>query len=76
MAILGKRNLLSVIRESSPGLYLDGGELGEILLPGRYIPKNLTQGQKLGRLCLSAIRKTGSSPPPKRRMPWWASSRI
>ncbi len=47
MAILGKRNLLSIIRESSPGLYLDGGELGEILLPGRYIPKNLVQGQKL-----------------------------
>jgi predicted RNA-binding protein (virulence factor B family) len=47
MATLGRRNLLSVIRESSPGLYLDGGELGEILLPGRYIPKNLTQGQKI-----------------------------
>jgi predicted RNA-binding protein (virulence factor B family) len=47
MAILGKRNLLSVIRESAPGLYLDGGALGEILLPGRYIPKNLAQGQKL-----------------------------
>jgi hypothetical protein len=47
MAILGKRNLLSVIRESSPGLYLDGGELGEILLPGRYIPKNLAPGRKL-----------------------------
>lgn len=47
MAILGKRNFLSVIRESSPGLYLDGGGLGEILLPGRYVPKNLAQGQKL-----------------------------
>jgi predicted RNA-binding protein (virulence factor B family) len=47
MAILGKRNLLSVIRESSPGLYLDGGALGEILLPGRYIPKNLAQKQKI-----------------------------
>lgn len=47
MAILGKRNLLSIIRESSPGLYLDGGELGEILLPGRYIPKNLVPKQKL-----------------------------
>jgi hypothetical protein len=47
MAILGKRNLLSVIRESSPGLYLDGGELGEILLPGRYIPKDLAPGRKL-----------------------------
>jgi len=47
MAMLGKRNLLSVNRESTPGLYLDGGELGEILLPGRYIPKNLSQGQKI-----------------------------
>jgi predicted RNA-binding protein (virulence factor B family) len=47
MALLGQRNLLSVNRESSPGLYLDGGELGEILLPGRYIPKNLRQGQKI-----------------------------
>ncbi|HAM74021.1 MAG TPA: GntR family transcriptional regulator [Verrucomicrobiales bacterium] len=47
MATLGKRNTLSIIRESEPGLYLDGGELGEILLPGRYIPANLAQGQKL-----------------------------
>jgi predicted RNA-binding protein (virulence factor B family) len=47
MATLGKRNLLSVIRESSPGLYLDGGELGEILLPGRYIPKGLVPKQKI-----------------------------
>jgi predicted RNA-binding protein (virulence factor B family) len=47
MAIIGKRNLLSVVRESSPGLYLDGGELGEILLPGRYIPANLAQKEKI-----------------------------
>ncbi len=40
MAILGKRNRLPVVRASAPGLYLDGGELGEILLPGRYIPPN------------------------------------
>jgi predicted RNA-binding protein (virulence factor B family) len=47
MAIIGKRNLVSVIRESQPGLYLDGGELGEILLPGRYIPAGLAPKQKL-----------------------------
>ena len=47
MATLGKRNLLSIVRESEPGLYLDAGELGEILLPGRYIPRNLAQGDKL-----------------------------
>ncbi len=47
MAILGKRNLLSIVRASSPGLYLDGGELGEILLPGRYIPADLKPKDKL-----------------------------
>lgn len=41
MATLGKRNTLSIIRESTPGLYLDGGELGEILLPKRYIPADI-----------------------------------
>jgi len=41
MAIIGKRNRLSVVRAAPPGLYLDGGVLGEILLPGRYIPANL-----------------------------------
>src|SRR5271169_3478083 len=47
MAILGKRNTLSIVRASGPGLYLDGGELGEILLPGRYIPANLKPKDKL-----------------------------
>jgi predicted RNA-binding protein (virulence factor B family) len=47
MAFLGKRNTLGIIRESAPGLYLNGGELGEILLPGRYIPANLKPKDKL-----------------------------
>lgn len=47
MAILGKRNTLSIVRESTPGLYLDGGELGEILLPGRYIPAYLKPKDQL-----------------------------
>ena len=46
-AILGKRNILSIVRASAPGHYLDGGELGEILLPGRYIPANLKPKDKL-----------------------------
>lgn len=41
MAILGKRNQLHVVREAPPGLYLDGGALGEILLPRRYVPQGL-----------------------------------
>lgn len=47
MATIGRRNLLSIIRESAPGLYLNGGGLGEILLPGRYIPRDLKPGDKL-----------------------------
>jgi predicted RNA-binding protein (virulence factor B family) len=47
MATLGKRNTLSIVRESTPGLYLDGCELGEILLPKRYIPANLKPKDKL-----------------------------
>jgi len=47
MATIGRRNTLSIVRESAPGLYLNGGELGEILLPGKYIPRDLQQGDKL-----------------------------
>lgn len=41
MAIIGRRNRLPVVREASPGFYLDGGTHGEILLPGRYIPRGV-----------------------------------
>jgi hypothetical protein len=37
MAIIGQRNHLSVVRETASGFYLDGGDLGEILLPGSDI---------------------------------------
>jgi predicted RNA-binding protein (virulence factor B family) len=47
MALIGRRNILSIERASGPGLYLNGGELGEILLPGRYIPDDIAPGKKL-----------------------------
>jgi uncharacterized protein len=47
MATLGTYNVLPIIRESTPGLYLDGGELGEILLPKRYIPRDIQPKDKL-----------------------------
>ena len=47
MAIIGRRNRLSIERSATPGLYLNGGELGEILLPGRYIPADVKPGDKL-----------------------------
>jgi hypothetical protein len=47
MASIGERNALRAVREAPPGLYLDGEELGEILLPGRYIPKGAVPGDYL-----------------------------
>jgi len=47
MAVLGKINRLTVLKDSSPGLFLDGGELGEILLPGDAIPKGAVPGDVL-----------------------------
>src|SRR3954466_8951467 len=41
MATIGRRNTLKIIREAPPGLYVDGGELGEILLPRKYIPSDI-----------------------------------
>lgn len=42
--LLGKRNQLKVLRIKDHGLYLEGGEIGDILLPNRYIP----EGTKVG----------------------------
>lgn len=47
MAIIGKRNILTIVRDSTPGIYLDGGELGEILLPNRYVPRHFAPGDRL-----------------------------
>jgi predicted RNA-binding protein (virulence factor B family) len=45
MAQLGKRSRLFVVRAATPGVFLDGGELGEILLPGRYVPPGTISGE-------------------------------
>jgi uncharacterized protein len=47
MALIGKRNTLAIVRQAPPGYYLDGGEHGEILLPGRYISAGAMPGGKL-----------------------------
>src|SRR6185437_545886 len=47
MATIGKRNILTVVRGSSPGLYLDGDEDGEILLPNRYVPQGIKMGGQI-----------------------------
>lgn len=48
MAIeLGKYNQLKIVKEVDFGLYLDGGEEGEILLPARYVPYDYEIGQEI-----------------------------
>ena len=47
MAVIGKTNSLRVVREAPQGLYLDGDTLGEILLPGSYIPRGTAPGDTL-----------------------------
>ncbi len=47
MAKIGERASLKILREKSFGLYLDGGELGEVLLPHREVPKDNVIGASL-----------------------------
>lgn len=47
MAKLGKYNELKVVKELDFGIYLDGGELGEILLPIKQVPPKVKIGDEL-----------------------------
>lgn len=47
MVVIGKLNHLNVVKKLDFGVYLDGEELGEILLPERYVPQGCTVGQGL-----------------------------
>lgn len=44
---LGKYNQLEVVKEVDFGVYLDGGDDGEILLPTRYVPEGCKPGDVL-----------------------------
>lgn len=47
MAKIGERSSLKVLHEKSFGLFLDGGDLGEILLPRREMPARWSIGDFL-----------------------------
>lgn len=47
MAELGRTNRLVIVRDSDHGFYLDGGDLGEILLPRVETPDDVEQGDEV-----------------------------
>lgn len=44
---LGRTNRLTVVRAVDFGMYLDGGDTGDILLPSRYVPAGCRIGDEL-----------------------------
>ena len=47
MADIGKFNTLAMVRAVEFGVYLDGGESGEILLPKKYVPDHFAVGDEI-----------------------------
>lgn len=47
MIKLGDYNHLTVVKSVDFGVYLDGGDEGEILMPSRYVPRGCKVGDKL-----------------------------
>ncbi len=47
MVEVGKYNTLKIVKSVDFGLYLDGAEDGEILLPKRFVPKGAKEGDEL-----------------------------
>lgn len=47
MVQIGKINRLKILRKVSIGLYLDGDTLGDLLVPNRYVPENISVGDDL-----------------------------
>jgi uncharacterized protein len=47
MALIGKYNILKIVKELDFGVYLDGAVHGEILLPKRYVPEGYKTGDEL-----------------------------
>ena len=47
MADLGKFNQLQILRHTASGAFLDGGSLGDILLPKRYVDQSMAVGDSI-----------------------------
>ena len=45
--VLGKDNILEIVRDTEPGLYLKDEEGNEVLLPNRYVPEEFEIGDTI-----------------------------
>ena len=72
---LGKINTMTVVKSVDFGMYLDGGDEGEILLPTRYVPEGCKPGDVLDVLYIST-RMSALLPLRLRQRQWWVSSHI
>jgi predicted RNA-binding protein (virulence factor B family) len=47
MTVIGRLNRLIVVKDLDQGVYLDGEDRGEILLPRRYVPQDCNPGSSI-----------------------------
>lgn len=73
MIKLGDYNTLTVVKEVDFGIYLDGGDEGEILMPKRYVPEGTKPATSSRHSSISTTRNA-PLPPPNVRSPRWATS--
>ena len=66
MLKLGEYHTLRIKKRTDYGLYLDGGDEGNILLPNRYVTKDMRIGDEIECLSIS-IRTNVPSPPQSAR---------
>lgn len=78
MADIGKFNTLSVIALSGNGAYLDGGDLGEILLPKKYLPEECQVDDQIKVFIYadSADRLVATTHTPRAQVGQFASLRV
>ncbi|NMP15933.1 S1-like domain-containing RNA-binding protein [Thalassotalea sp. Y01] len=75
MADIGKINTLTVAKLTEQGAYLDANDLGEVLLPNRYMPEQLAEGDAIEVFIYfdSSDRLIATTETPKAQMDEFAS---
>ena len=73
MLTLGDYNTLKIVKRVDFGLYLDGGDEGEVLMPKRYVTPQMQIVDEVQ--VFFYLDQDASLPPPRPHWPRWASSR-